>query len=141
MTIYFRGGEIRQKGKGIGGFFRGLVNLFKPMVKSAGSSIAKAATSNAAQEVYKTLGEQAIDSTLNMTKDLLRGNDMQTSFNRESENMKRTGAEIIDKVRGKRRRVDPQVLRKRSVKQPKKQNASTLKMMKQKYEPSRRYSS
>ena len=141
MTIYFRGGEIRQKGKGIGGFFRGLVNLFKPMVKSAGSSIAKAATSNAAKEVYKTLGEQAIDSTLNMTKDLLRGNDMQNSFNRESENMKRTGADIIDKVQGKRRRVPLQVSRMRSVKQPKKQYTSTLKMMKQKYEPSRRYSS
>ena len=42
MTIHFRGGEIRQKGKGIGGFFRGLVNLFRPMVRTAGSSIAKA---------------------------------------------------------------------------------------------------
>ena len=55
MTIHFRGGEIRQKGKGIGGFFRGLVNLFRPMVRTAGSSIAKAATSSAAKEVYKTL--------------------------------------------------------------------------------------
>ena len=132
MTIHFRGGEIRQKGKGIGGFFRGLVNLFRPMVRTAGSSIAKAATSSAAKEVYKTLGEQAIDSTLNMTKDLLRGNDLQNSFNRESQNMKRVGADIIDKTQTQRKK------RKIQAKALKKQSA--LALMK-KYEPSRRYSS
>ena len=44
MTIYFRGGELQQKGKGIGGFFRGLINLFRPMVKSVGQTVARAAT-------------------------------------------------------------------------------------------------
>ena len=39
--------------------------------------IARAATSDTAKDMAKTLREQAIDSTLNMTKDYLNGNDMQ----------------------------------------------------------------
>ena len=77
MTIYFRGGEYQQRGRGIGGFFRGLWNLFRPVAKSVGSSIVKAATSDTAKSIAKTLGEQALDSTLNMTKDAIAGNELQ----------------------------------------------------------------
>ena len=68
--IHFRGGEIQQKGKGIGGFFRGLINMLRPVARSVGSNLARAATSNTAKDIAKTLGEQAIDSTLNITKDM-----------------------------------------------------------------------
>ena len=78
--IHFRGGEIQQKGKGIGSFFRGLINMLRPIARSVGSNLARAATSDTAKDMAKTLREQAIDSTLNMTKDYLNGNDMQHSI-------------------------------------------------------------
>ena len=54
--------------------------MLRPIARSVGSNLARAATSNTAKDIAKTLGEQAIDSTLNMTKDYLNGNDMQHSI-------------------------------------------------------------
>ncbi len=105
MSIQFRGGELQQKGKGIGGFFHGLVNFFKPMMKSVGNSVVKVATSDTAKSIAKTLGEQALDSTMNMTKDVLHGNDLQDSFHREIDNFKRTGVDIVDNLQSKRVRA------------------------------------
>ena len=96
MSIHFRGGELQQKGKGIGGFFRGLLNIFRPIAKNIGSTVVKAAKSDTAKAIAKTLGEQALDSSMNMTRDLIQGNDLKDSFNRERENFKRTGTNIID---------------------------------------------
>ena len=104
MSIHFRGGEYHQRGRGIGGFFRGLWNLFRPVAKSVGSSIAKAATSDTAKSIAKTLGEQALDSTLNMTKDAIAGNDLKSSLNREVGNLKRTGGDIITNIQAKRKK-------------------------------------
>ena len=80
QTINFRGGEIQQKGRGIGGFSRGLINLVSPKARSEVSSLAK--TSVTAKDLAKTLREKAIDSALNMTKDLINGNDMRHSLDR-----------------------------------------------------------
>ena len=52
------------------------LSTFKP------PSHAKAAISNTAKDLAKTLREQAIDSALNMTKDLINGNDMRHSLDR-----------------------------------------------------------
>ena len=126
--IHFRGGEIQQKGKGIGGFFRGLINMLRPVARSVGSSLARAATSNTAKDIAKTLGEQAIDSTLNMTKDYLNGNDMKHSFDRETGEFRKRGSEVIEQVQTKQRRRDQPMK-----KAPKKR--STLKLMR-KYDAS-----
>ena len=126
--IHFRGGEIQQKGKGIGGFFRGLINMLRPVARSVGSNLARAATSNTAKDIAKTLGEQAIDSTLNMTKDYLNGNDMKHSFDRETGEFRKRGSEVIEQVQTKRRRRDHPMK-----KAPKKR--STLKLMR-KYDAS-----
>lgn len=115
MTIYFRGGEIQQKGKGIGGFFRGLVNFFKPMVKNIGSSVVKVATSDTAKSIAKTLGEQALDSTMNLTKDVLQGNEVKASLNREIDNFKRTGTNIVNDLQEKRRMIKKNNVPKRKV--------------------------
>ena len=104
--IHFRGGEIQQKGKGIGGFFRGLINMLRPVARSVGSSLARAATSYTAKDIAKTLGEQAIDSKLNMTKDYLNGNNMKHSIDRETGEFRKRGSEIIEQVQTKRRRRD-----------------------------------
>ena len=126
--IHFRGGEIQQKGKGIGGFFRGLINMLRPVARSVGTNLARAATSNTAKDIAKTLGEQAIDSTLNMTKDYLNGNDMKHSFDRETGEFRKRGSEVIEQVQTKRRRRDQPMK-----KAPKKR--STLKLMR-KYDAS-----
>ena len=126
--IHFRGGEIQQKGKGIGGFFCGLINMLRPVARSVGSNLARAATSNTAKDIAKTLGEQAIDSTLNMTKDYLNGNDMKHSFDRETGEFRKRGSEVIEQVQTKRRRRDQPMK-----KAPKKR--STLKLMR-KYDAS-----
>ena len=116
--IHFRGGEIQQKGKGIGGFFRGLINMLRPVARSAGSKLARAATSDTAKYMAKTLGEQAIDSTLNMTKDYLNGNDMQHSFDRETGELRKRGSEIIEQVQTKRRRGDQSIKKKHLKRDP-----------------------
>ena len=126
--IHFKGGEIQQKGKGIGGFFRGLINMLRPVARSVGSSLARAASSYTAKDIAKTLGEQAIDSTLNMTKDYLNGNDMKHSFDRETGEFRKRGSEVIEQVQTKRRRRDQPMK-----KAPKKR--STLKLMR-KYDAS-----
>ena len=126
--IHFRGGEIQQKGKGIGVFFRGLINMLRPVARSVGSSLARAATSKTAKDIATSLGEQAIDSTLNMTKDYLNGNDMKHSIDRETGEFSKRGSEIIEQVQTKRRRGN-QPQKKAPKKRP------TLKMMR-KYESS-----
>ena len=104
MSIYFRGGDYHQKGRGIGGFFRGLWNVIRPVARSVSSSVIKAAKSDTAKSIAKTLGEQALDSTLNMTKDMLAGNDLRASADREVGNLKRTGGDIISEIQTKRKR-------------------------------------
>ena len=58
QTINFRGGEIQQKGRGIGGFSRGLINLISPEARSKGSSLAK--TSVTAKDLATTLSKLLI---------------------------------------------------------------------------------
>ena len=61
MSLRFRGGELLQRGRGIGGMLRRLFNsLFSPILKTAGKSITKAATSNTA----KTIGNAVKDQLL-----------------------------------------------------------------------------
>ena len=131
--IHFRGGEIQQKGKGIGGFFRGLINLIRPVARSVGSNLAKAATSDTAKSIAKTLGKQALDSTMNMTKDILNGNDMKHAADREVAQLRKRGGEIIDEVQSKRsRKSNDRSIRRTPKKRP------TLKLMR-KYDGSGRY--
>ena len=134
MSIHFRGGELQQKGKGIGGFFRGLLNIFRPLAKNIGSSVVKAASSNTAKSIAKTLGEQVIDSGMNMTRDLIHGNDLKDSFSRERENFKKAGTDIVDELQTKmfkKRKLIPKQ-GKRKVNEPKRKKV-TLKSMR-KYE-------
>ena len=80
--------------------------MLRPVARSVGSSLARAATSYTAKDIAKTLGEQAIDSKLNMTKDYLNGNNMKHSIDRETGEFRKRGSEIIEQVQTKRRRRD-----------------------------------
>ena len=104
MTVNFRGGELVQKGRGIGGFFRSIASIFKPLVKSVGSSVVKAVKSDTAKDIASTLASQAVDSSLNMSRDLIFGNDLKQSFQNEREQFKERGGEIIQKLQNRNKR-------------------------------------
>ena len=129
MSLRFKGGERLQRGRGIGGLLRLVKSVFSPLVKSAGKSIVKAATSNTGKAVMNSIKDQAIDSGMKLAADALRGEDMEESLQQEIQQVKRKAADGIESVRRvKKQRVSkPKVLTKRSTKQnqlktPAKQN-------------------
>ena len=109
MSLNFRGGELQQKGKGIGGFFRIVSSVLKPLVKRVGQSVLNAATSNTGKAIGRAISEQALESTLNMTHDMLSGNSLSESFETEKKNLKDKAKKILSKQKGrgapKRKRI------------------------------------
>ena len=101
MSLHFRGGELQQKGKGIGGFFRIVSSALKPLVKRVGQSVLTAATSSTGKAIGRAISEQALESTLNMTNDYLSGNSLTESFENEKKNLKNKAKEILSKQRGR----------------------------------------
>ena len=78
-------------------------SLFTPVLKSVGRSAVKAATSDTAKSIAKTLGTQVIDSGLNLATDALRGNNLRESANNEFTTIKHTAADSLDKIKRKRK--------------------------------------
>ena len=74
-------------------------------MKSAGKTIVKAATSKAGKAVGEALKEQAINSAVNMTADVLRGNDLQESVSREYITARNTLADAIETNVGSKRKA------------------------------------
>ena len=70
MTLKFTGGEYLQRGRGLGGLLRLAKSVFSPIVRT----VAKAANSNTGKSILNALKQQAIDSTVNLATDALRGN-------------------------------------------------------------------
>ena len=101
MSLHFRGGELQQKGKGIGGFFRIVSSVLKPLVKRVGQSVLNAATSNTGKAIGRAISEQALESTLNMTQDMLSGNSLSESFEAEKKNLKDKAKKILSKQGGR----------------------------------------
>ena len=101
MSLHFRGGELQQKGKGIGGFFRIVSSALKPLMKRVGQSVLNAATSSTGKAIGRAISEQALESTLNMTNDYLSGNSLTESFENEKKNLKNKAKEILSKQRGR----------------------------------------
>ena len=101
MSLNFRGGELQQKGKGIGGFFRIVSSALKPLMKRVGQSVLNAATSSTGKAIGRAISEQALESTLNMTNDYLSGNSLTESFENEKKNLKNKAKEILSKQRGR----------------------------------------
>ena len=76
MTLTFVGGEPLQRGRGLGGLLRLVKSVFSPIAKTA----VKAAKSNTGKAIFKALKEQAIDSSVNLATDALRGNNIKIQF-------------------------------------------------------------
>ena len=103
MSLKFVGGERIQCGRGLGGILRMIKSLFTPVLKSVGKNVVKAATSNTAKSIAKTLGEQAIESGINLATDALRGNNMKESANNEFTSFKNTAADTLETLKRKRK--------------------------------------
>ena len=116
MSIHFRGGELQQKGKGIGGFFRAVSSVLKPILKSVGRSVLSAARSNTGKAIGKAVTEQALDSALNMTRDVLAGNSLKNSFERETSELKSKAINAIDRTQKRKRQQGRGVQKAKKVK-------------------------
>ena len=75
MSLRFRGGERLQRGRCIGGLLRLVKSAFSPLVKT----VAKAAKSNTGKVLGNALKEQAISSAINLTGDVIQGNNLKES--------------------------------------------------------------
>lgn len=84
MGTFFRGGERIQRGKGIGGVLRIASKLFTPLK----NVVQKVLSSDTGKKVISAVKEQAIDSSLNLAKDLASGKDLKSSITDEMENVK-----------------------------------------------------
>ena len=84
MGAFFRGGERIQKGKGIGGWLRLATKLFTPLKNVA----QKVLSSKTGKKVISSVKDQAIDSSINLAKDLASGKDLKRSLTDEMENVK-----------------------------------------------------
>ena len=110
MSLRFRGGERLQRGRGIGGLLRLVKSVFSPLIKSAGKTIVKAATSNTGKQLLNTVKDQAIETGVKLATDALRGEDMKESVQNEIQNVKRKAADVIENVASKKqRKAQPKV--------------------------------
>ena len=99
MSLRFRGGERLQRGRGIGGLLRLAKSLFFPVVKSIGKTAVKAANSKVGKQAIKAIKEQAIDSAVNLTSDLIAGKDMGEGIQREMGVAREKTAEFVGNIK------------------------------------------
>ena len=95
MALRFNGGEIIQRGRGIGGLLRLAKGIFKPLLRT----VTKAATSNTGRAVLKGLKRQAIDSGTNIVSDLISGSNIKDSLGNEAENIRANAASAVKRAR------------------------------------------
>ena len=95
MTLRFVGGENLQRGRGLGGLLRLAKSVFSPIAKT----VSKAVNSGTGKSIMKALKQQAIDSSLNLATDALRGNDLGESFQNEIGNIRENAADNIESIR------------------------------------------
>ena len=96
MPLRFKGGNLLQKGRGIGGLLRAASSLFKPFFKTVGSTALKVARSNTGKAIGKALKEQAISSAKNIAFDTIRGENIKDSLNNEVSNVRKRVADNVE---------------------------------------------
>ena len=97
MSLRFRGGERLQRGRGIGGLLRLAKGLFSPLAKT----IKRVVTSNTGKAIGKAVKNQLIESGANIASDVLMGNDVNESIQRELQNTRQNAAIGIQKIKRK----------------------------------------
>ena len=109
MSLRFKGGNLLQKGRGIGGLLRAASSLFKPFFKTVGSTALKVARSDTGKAIGKALKEQAISSAQNIAFDTIRGENIKDSLNNEVSNVRKRVADNVENMLNtpKKRKVLP----------------------------------
>ena len=107
MSLRFSGGQVLQRGRGIGGLLRLMKSVFAPVVKSVSRGVVSAAKSDGGKKLLNVLKEQAINSSMNLAADALRGEDLKESFAKETKSLKRNVASTIDDIQNTRKRINP----------------------------------
>ena len=97
MSLRFRGGERLQRGRGIGGLLRLAKGLFSPLART----IKKAVTSNTGKAIGKAVKNQLVESGANIASDVLMGNDVKESMQREVQNARQNAAIGIQQIKRK----------------------------------------
>ena len=121
MSLRFRGGERLQRGRGIGGLLRLVKSVFSPLVKT----VAKAAKSNTGKALGNVLKEQAISSALNLTGDVIQGNNLKESLKNELKSGRETlGSAIKGISKRKNEMNDKKIVKQRKVVSTKKKKLS-----------------
>ena len=104
MPLRFIGGEQLQRGRGIGGLFRFIKSIFVPAVKTVGKSVVGAAKSTTGKKILNVLKDQAIDTSMNLAQDVLKGNNMKSSLQDEVNDLKTNLSSLINELRKTRKR-------------------------------------
>ena len=104
MSLRFVGGEHLQRGRGIGGLLRLMKSVFSPVAKSVGKKLVSAIKSSSGKKILNVLKDQAIDSSMTLASNALKGNDMNTSIQDELNNVKSNLSTVIDELRENRKR-------------------------------------
>ena len=121
MSLRFRGGERLQRGRGIGGLLRLVKSVFSPLVKT----VAKAAKSNTGKALGNVLKEQAISSAINLTGDLIQGNNLKESLKNELKSGRETLGSAIKGIRKRKSEMnDRKIVKQRKVVSTKKKRLS-----------------
>ena len=125
MSLRFRGGERLQRGRGIGGLLRLVKSVFSPLVKT----VAKAAKSNTGKALGNVLKEQAISSALNLTGDVIQGNNLKESLKNELKSGRETLGSAIKGIRKRKNEMnDKKIVKQRKVVSTKKRNFHLIKI-------------
>ena len=121
MSLRFRGGERLQRGRGIGGLLRLVKSVFSPLVKT----VAKAAKSNTGKALGNVLKEQAISSAINLTGDVIQGNNLKESLKNELKSGRETLGSAIKGIRKRKSEMnDRKIVKQRKVVSTKKKRLS-----------------
>ena len=100
----FQGGEHLQRGRGIGGIFRFLKSIFAPAAKTVGKSIVGAVKSSTGKKILNVLKDQVIDSSVNLARDVLKGNDIKKSLQDEVNDLKTSLSSVMADLGKNRKR-------------------------------------
>ena len=111
--LKFKGAEILQRGRGIGGLLRLAKSIFSPLLRSIGKTAVKAATSQTGRKAVKILKEQALSSSLNVAADAVRGQNLKESGVREVNKLRTQLGNMIESV--EREREDEGSSRKKKI--------------------------
>ena len=121
MSLRFRGGERLQRGRGIGGLLRLVKSVFSPLVKT----VAKAAKSNTGKALGNVLKEQVISSAINLTGDVIQGNNLKESLKNELKSGRETLGSAIKGIRKRKNEMnDKKIVKQRKVVSTKKKKLS-----------------